>query len=134
MAAPHFIEIDLASTVPAYRQIVDHIRSLLVSGELLPGASLASVRRLAADLGVHHNTVAEAYRTLAEEGWLVIEQGKAARVVSREAGPALKRPEQEAVAQSFERRLRNLIAETRMRGLSTVAVARSLRLLAQEVE
>ncbi len=63
------IRIDLSSTVPAYRQIVDALRVLLVEGTLPPGSDLPSVRRLAMELGVHFNTVGEAYRTLADEGW-----------------------------------------------------------------
>ena len=64
------IRIDLNSDVPAYRQIVDAIRVLLVNGELQVGTGLPSVRRLAMELGVHFNTVGEAYRELAQEGWL----------------------------------------------------------------
>ena len=64
------IRIDLASSVPAYRQIVNAIRALLVAGVFPVGDALPTVRRLAVDLGVHHNTVAEAYRVLSGEGWL----------------------------------------------------------------
>ena len=66
------IRIDLDASTPVNRQIVDQIRTLLVEGALPPGADLPSVRRLATDLGVHFATVADAYRTLAEEGWLEI--------------------------------------------------------------
>lgn len=128
------IVIDLASPIPAYRQIVDQARHLLVAGRLAPGASLPSVRRLATDLGVHHNTVAEAYRTLADEGWLEVAQGKAVRVVKRAAGAQLGRGEQEELASGFERRIRHLVAELRARGLSGAALARRLRLLAEEME
>ena len=71
-------------TFPAYRQIVDGMRILLVSGKLAPGSELPSVRRMAMDLGVHFNTVAEAYRTLAEEGWIDLRHGRGATVVKRE--------------------------------------------------
>jgi len=131
---PPIIEIDLANTVPAYRQIVDQVRHLLVTRALAPGASLPSVRRLAADLGVHHNTVAEAYRTLAEEGWLEIAQGKSVRVVERASKPPPGRHAQEEMAHSFERRLRHLAAEMRAQGLPGSAIASRLRLLAEEVD
>jgi len=64
------IRIDLASTVPVYRQIVDSLRMHLVEGDLVPGDVLPSVRRMAMELGITFNTVAQAYRQLAEEGWL----------------------------------------------------------------
>ena len=64
------LRIDLASRVPVYEQIANGLRAELVSGRFSPGAKLPTVRILAINLGVHHNTVAEAYRQLANEGWL----------------------------------------------------------------
>ncbi|MGO4879595.1 MAG: GntR family transcriptional regulator [Bryobacteraceae bacterium] len=49
------------------RQIVDHLRTLRVEGAVAPSDALPSVRRLAIDLGVHFNTIADAYRALAED-------------------------------------------------------------------
>src|SRR5690242_5223545 len=100
------IRIDLDSPIPAYRQIVDSIRALLVEGSLSPGADLPSVRRLAMELGVHFNTVGEAYRQLAAEGWLDLRHGRGARVVQRGSRPPA-RPERLA---EFRTRLRNLVA------------------------
>ena len=62
--------------------------------------------KLAVDLGVHHNTVAEAYRVLAEEGWLDLRRGRGAVVVERQ-GP---KPTPE-VRQGFARRLEELVAK-----------------------
>ena len=62
------LRVDLSSSIPIYRQIVDGLRVALVNGDLHPGDSLPTVRRLALDLGVHFNTVAQAYRTLSAEG------------------------------------------------------------------
>ena len=82
------IRIDLASGTPAVRQIADQLRVLLVDGELAPGAVLPSVRRLAMELGVHFNTVSEAYRQLASEGWLEVQHGRGATVRERATPPA----------------------------------------------
>jgi DNA-binding transcriptional regulator YhcF (GntR family) len=57
---PPRIQIDLDSTTPVNRQIVDQLRLQLVAGGIRPGDALPSVRRLAIDLGVHFNTVADA--------------------------------------------------------------------------
>jgi GntR family transcriptional regulator len=67
---PPTITIDLNSHVPVYRQIVDAMRRLLVEGELQTGDQVPTVRQLAIDLVVRFNTVAQAYRLLADEGWL----------------------------------------------------------------
>src|ERR1700733_7254942 len=66
------IRLDNAAGTAAYRQIADQLRTLIVEGVLRHGDSLPPVRRLALELGVHFNTTAEAYRALAEEGFLEI--------------------------------------------------------------
>src|SRR5260370_17282328 len=75
--------IDLSSNTPAYRQIADAIRILLVEGTLAPGDRLPPARQIALNLGIHFNTVAEAYRILAEEGWLDLKRRRGAVVISR---------------------------------------------------
>lgn len=123
------LNIDLNSPVPAYRQIADQVRRFCVEGALTTGDRLPSVRRLAMDLGIHHNTVAEAYRLLAQDGWIEMSQGKAARVAVRAHTPAAA-----GLADSFERRLREFVAEMRGRGLSARRMAKRLRILANEME
>jgi DNA-binding transcriptional regulator YhcF (GntR family) len=105
--------IDLNSPIPAYRQIVDAIRILLVHGKLAPGAELPSVRHVARDLGVHFNTVAESYRMLADEGWLDLRHGRGAKVVKRE----IPTPSPEHL-EAFQQRLRALLAEMMAMGSS----------------
>lgn len=124
------LRIDLASSTPVYRQIVDGLRILLVNRELKPDDLLPPVRRLALDLGVHFNTVAEAYRTLAEEGWLRIGRRSGAQVIER--GP--QGPADPAVAESFQRRLRELVAELESHGFSRDRIAGELRRLAETLE
>ena len=121
------IRVDLQSSIPAYRQIVDQIRTLIVEKGLLPGAALPSVRRLAIDLGIHFNTVAEAYRTLAEEGWIHVAHGRAAIIAERDVP---SKPDPQAVDELRER-LRHLIAEMRATGLSPARISRELRALTE---
>jgi GntR family transcriptional regulator len=123
------LRIDLDSETPAYRQIVDGLRILLVSGKLVPGVELPSVRQMALDLGVHFNTVAEAYRMLAEEGWLDLHHGRGARVVSRDV-PAASAGQVE----EFGRRLRALIAETLAKGAPAAKLRTAMRRAAEELE
>jgi GntR family transcriptional regulator len=115
---PH-IQIDLGSPEPAYRQVAGQVRALIVSGALRPGDTLPGVRRLAMDLGVHFNTVAEAYRQLGEEGLVEVNQGKSARILARRAGPV----EAEALAR-FSGRLRGLLGEMRAAGVSPDEIRR----------
>jgi len=122
MTEPLLIRIDLASPVPAYRQIADGLRALLVNGAVEPNTTLPTVREIAMDLGVHHNTVAEAYRTLAAEGWLELTRGRGARVLPRTTpAPSAKSRER------FLGRLRALIAEARAAGVPVDALAGEMR-------
>jgi len=117
------IRIDLNSPVPAYRQIVDALRVLLVEGALPPESDLPSVRRLAMELSVHFNTVGEAYRTLAEEGWLDLRHGRGAKVIAR-GMPVAATPER---LQEFRVQLRNLVAQMRAAGVPRTRIAAELR-------
>ena len=60
--------IDTASAVPPYEQLRSGIAGLVANGELAAGTRLATVRQLAADLGLAANTVARAYRELEADG------------------------------------------------------------------
>ena len=125
MAGGPRIRIDLSLQTPAYRQIVDAIRVLLVDGSLPPGSALPSVRRLALELGVHFNTVGEAYRQLAEEGWLDLRHGRGARVIAR-GTPAVAGAERLG---EFRVRMRNMVAEMRASGIPAAKIAGELRAL-----
>ena len=124
------LRIDLKSSVPVYRQIVDGLRILLVNGDLGPGDQLPPVRRLAMDLGVHFNTVAGAYRTLAEEGWLEIARRSGVKVISRSAPRGVN----QETAEGFQRRLRELVAELQACGFPRGRIVRELRRLAEKLE
>jgi DNA-binding transcriptional regulator YhcF (GntR family) len=124
------LRVDLDSGIPVYRQIVDSLRTLLVDSVLRPGDILPPVRQLALDLGVHFNTVAEAYRLLAEEGWLDLKRRRGALVVEHSLPPQAD-PVKTA---AFSRRLRELIAEVQSHGMPAAAIASELRLLAEGLE
>lgn len=123
MTAGPLIEIRADSPVPAYRQITDALRRHLVDGRLKPGDLLPPVRQLALDLGVHFNTVAHAYRDLAEEGWLDLKRRRGAMVVARDAP---RKPDGDKV-DALIQRLRDLTAELRSAGLTQAQIAAALR-------
>lgn len=106
------LRVVLDSPIPVYRQIVDQLRAYCVQGTLPAGAQLPSVRELAAALGAHHNTIAEAYRTLAQEGWLDVRHGRRVTVLDRAQPP---KPAPDAAGTGGQR-LRHLIAELLAQG------------------
>jgi DNA-binding transcriptional regulator YhcF (GntR family) len=129
MAQSPRIHIDAASGVPAVRQIVDALRVFLVEGQLVAGDKLPSVRRVAVELGVHFNTVAEAYRQLAAEGWLDLKHGRGAVVVPRVAPDVTDGARND----SLRGRLRGLVAQLRAEGISADSIAEELRAIAKVV-
>jgi GntR family transcriptional regulator len=122
------LRIDPSSTTPVYRQIVDGLRVALVKGEIAAGATLPPVRRLALDLGVHFNTVAQAYRALAQEGWLEISARGGAQVQKR---PLPTATQDDA---ALRRRLEVVIAQLQALGVRPARLARELRRMAGVLE
>jgi GntR family transcriptional regulator len=116
------IRIVLDATIPVYRQIADAVRTYCVAGALQPGMKLPTVRDLAASLGIHFNTVAEAYRMLAEEGWLALEGRRGATILARRQ-PLAPSPQAEAEEAN---RLRHLIAELQAKGFTKDWIRREL--------
>lgn len=74
------IQIDLRSPVPIYDQIKAGLRGLVAKGLLKPGDQAPSIRNLAASLKVNPNTVARAFRELAQEGFLQSQRGDGAYI------------------------------------------------------
>ena len=120
MAAALQIRVVLDSPTPVYRQIADAIRTHCVSGRLSPGTRLPTVRELAASLGIHFNTVAEAYRVLSDEGWLLIEGRRGVSILDRQ----LPRTPNATARADARSRLRHLIAELQALGLSQAWIRR----------
>jgi len=126
---PPVLQIDLASPLPASEQIVRGLRATLLAGQFGPGDQLPSVRQLAVDLGVHHNTVAGAYRQLAEEGWLELRRGRGATVIERPAPAPTPRAEAE-----FRKRLEELVVKALAEGVPAAAVSGELTVLAAKLQ
>lgn len=75
------LSIDRASRQPLYRQVVDQIRKLILTGALPPGFRLPPERRLAATLAVNRTTILNAYRELKAEGLVDSHVGRGTAVM-----------------------------------------------------
>ena len=127
--SPWLLRLDRLADAPAYRQIVDAIRTVLVAGGVEAGEKLPTVRTLAAEFGVHHNTVAQAYRALAEEGFLQLKRHRGATVLRR-ATPSV----QPATMESFGRQLREVTAKAIAAGAPVHDVAAQLVALGRALQ
>ena len=58
------IIIDSSLSSPLFKQLMNQIKNAVTAGLLKPGDTLPSIRQLANDLELNHNTVAKAYQLL----------------------------------------------------------------------
>lgn len=76
------IIINNSSQQPIYEQIVDQVKTLIISGELTEHEILPSVRALSKELKISALTVKKSYDTLEREGFVVTVHGKGSFVAS----------------------------------------------------
>ena len=69
------LQLDFHGGTPIYRQIVDQIRRLAITGVLREGDQVEAVRTLALELKVNPMTVSRAYSQLEQEGILERRRG-----------------------------------------------------------
>lgn len=82
-------QVDPSRDTPPWRQLVDLVLDAVAAGALEAGAQLPSVRGMASQTRVNHNTVARAYRDLEQLGVVRGENGRG--VFLRADGPARAR-------------------------------------------
>ncbi len=64
------VSIDPDSGQPVYRQIATQLANEIERGDREPGERLPAIRALAGALGLHRDTIALAYESLAHAGWV----------------------------------------------------------------
>ncbi len=76
------ILIDYKSRTPIYEQIIENVKTLIVSGVLQRDEQLPSVRQLAQELAINPNTIQRAYQELEREGIIYSLKGRGSFVGS----------------------------------------------------
>lgn len=97
--------ITTGSGIPIYKQLVDQLKAALVSGALVEGDPLPSIRALSERIVINPNTVAKAYGEMAREGLIATTPGKGYFVAPRRQILTLEERERrlEAAANAFAR-------------------------------
>ncbi len=67
--------IDSSSSIPVYQQVIQAVKLEILFGRLKNGDQLPPIRELAKLLKLNPNTVAKAYYTLEEEGYIESKRG-----------------------------------------------------------
>jgi len=107
------LTVRLDSSVPLVDQLVAGLRGAIARGEVGPGGRLPTVRQLSADLGIHMNTVARAYRTLEGQGLVSTVRGRGTVVAAGTEPPGRGTEPTEVAA-----RVAAALADARLAGLS----------------
>ena len=119
LAAALNLNLDPASFVPYYQQIVDQVRALIQKNKLKPGDTFCSEGEISRALAISKMPVRQAFQKLRSEGLLIIAKGKRPVIGSGR------------VPWNFQQ-LRGFSEEMKRRGL--VPSARVLRLEIEEPE
>jgi GntR family transcriptional regulator len=76
--------IEFDNNTPIYIQIMNHIKSEIVTGKLKPGDKIPSVRELASELQINPNTVQRTFQELEREEIVETRRGMGRYVTSEE--------------------------------------------------
>ncbi|MBQ7776827.1 MAG: GntR family transcriptional regulator [Lachnospiraceae bacterium] len=107
------IIIQPQGTLAIYEQIVNQLKSAIVTGELKAGEALPSIRALAGDLGVSVITTKRAYEELEKEALIRSVAGKGFYVCEYNTGYLMEKQ-----LMMLEKRLAEVITEAKQAGLS----------------
>ena len=103
-----YIQISVHDGVPIYRQIVNQVKYMVASGQILPGEELPPIRVLAKQLLVTPNTIVKAYDELESEQIVQKRQGSGTYVSGIMSSMA-KREQRKILAQRAD----TILAEAR---------------------
>lgn len=119
--------INNSSMKPIYEQIIDQIKHLIVTGELLDETPLPSVRTLSKELKISALTVKKAYDRLETDGFIITVHGKGSFVAP--ANPNLLMEENR---KQVEADLEKAIQKGRDCGMTTTDIKELFNLILEE--
>lgn len=116
------IQIDPRDGTPIYRQIIDQVKRMVLTGSLASGEQIESVAGLAARVHVNPMTVSKAYSALVDAGVLERRRG-----VGLFVADAVERHTKEDRRELLDRELRSAAALLVQLGIDQDEAARRLR-------
>lgn len=116
-----------SSKEPIYEQIMNQIKSSILSGELKDGAALPSMRQLAKDLHISVITTKRAYEELEKAGFIYSIVGKGSFVAEQNLEVIRERK-----LTAIEEQLSAVIMNSREIGLSLDELQQLLKILYEE--
>lgn len=122
------IIVSNSSKDPIYEQISNQIKGMILKGELNEGDLLPSIRGLARDLQISLITTKRAYDELEKEGFIETMQGKGSYVAGQN-----RELMREKKLKIIEKKLSEVVEESKLLGLNYEEIQEMLRILFQEV-
>ncbi len=121
-----FVNIIISNSAnePIYLQIINQIKSQILTGDLKEGQALPSIRSLAKELEISVITTKRAYDELEKDGFIVTVAGKGSYVAPVNAN-ILK----ENKMKMIEQKLSETITEAKLIGMSLEELKKILELL-----
>jgi GntR family transcriptional regulator len=114
-------QLDLASGVPVYRQLIDQVLMAMSIDLLRPGSQLPTVRQVAVDLSINPNTVVRAYKELEIRGILTTQQGTGTFITTKKV-----KQDELARQRRLEQLLSDLVARAGGEGFSLAELRKGL--------
>ena len=114
-------QLDTASGVATYLQLVQQVHQALRLGLLEPGDQLPTAQQVVAKLAINPNTVLKAYRELESRGLVQGRQGVGTFVLRRPSGPP------PSVHARLARSLDRWVKSARQQGLDEASIQTLLR-------
>ena len=101
-----WLSIDPRSAKPVYQQVADGVKEAVAKGLLGHGDRMPSVRELAAEMTINHNTVARAYQELERDHIIEVVRGHGTFIAA-----SRPRPDREDRVRELSGRIRELLIE-----------------------
>jgi len=120
--------IQPSSGIPIYKQIVDQVNRLVISGFLKPGDEIPSVRQVASNFEVNPMTISKAYSLLEATGILERVRGKGMIVATNQEGDQSLKKRLEMIQPS----LKEVAIQANQLGLPKEKVIKAFKQLLEE--
>lgn len=115
------------SKEPIYEQIIQQVKAMILTGELVEGEPIPSMRNLAKDLQISVITTKRAYEELEKEGFIYSIVGKGSYVAEQNL-EMIKEKKQKVI----EEQLATVIANSKEIGLSLSDLQQLIKILYEE--
>ncbi len=122
------IEINEASAIPVYEQIIGSIQKGVLNGDLSAGDSLRSIRQFAKDLSLTTTTIAKVYQIL-ERREVIVTGGRRGTFIHESAQDNIK----EYLNRNTQTQLKNLINHSLNQGIEKNKLKKIIQSLIKEL-